>query len=360
MKNSKKSFLNSSKKVRYRLCFIRHFSLFIFHLPVAFCFFLSCSNDNNKDKHHPPTELGSNHQPSLSPAPQFNEDSAYAFVQAQVDFGPRVPGTASHTKCAEYLFKKLSGYGWNVQIQNGLVTTYDGKKFNLKNIIASWHPETVNRILLMAHWDTRPFADRDTFNTNKPIDGADDGASGVAVLLEIARQFSISKPNLGVDILFDDLEDYGKNNDNGENTWALGTQYWAKNPHKPGYVARYGILLDMVGARNATFPREGLSLKYAPYIVKKIWNKAAHLGYSNFFIFQDTKEITDDHYYIITYANIPCVDIVNMNPVTDDFASHHHRHSDNMNVIDKKTLKAVGQTVLEVLWEEQKPTAVIQ
>ena len=298
--------------------------------------------------------------PLLPPAPKFSEDSTYLFVKAQVDFGPRVPGTNSHAKCADYLSSKLKSYGWETQIQNGNITTYDGKKFNLKNIIASYKPEIQNRILLMSHWDTRPWADQDSVDNTKPADGADDGASGVGVLLEIARQFSISKPEVGVDIFLDDIEDYGQEQDDKrfpqqENTWALGTQYWAKNPHKPGYVAQYAILLDMVGAKNATFPREGMSNEYAPYVVKKIWNKAAHLGYSNYFVFQDIHGITDDHEYIISNANIPCVDIVNWDFDIQNFHYYHHRHSDNMSIIDKNTLKAVGQTILEVVWEEQKP-----
>jgi len=317
------------------------------------CFLFSCSNENKQNDHQPSTV---NHQPSFPPAPKFNEDSAYAFVKAQVDFGPRVPGTPAHAKCAEYLSSKLKSYGWEVQIQTANITVYDGKKFVMKNIIASYRPDIVNRILLLSHWDTRHIADQDTVDRDKPFDGADDGASGVGVLLEMARQFSISKPELGIDILFDDLEDYGDQTRSGEDTWCLGTQYWAKNPHKPGYVAQYGILLDMVGAQGATFPREGNSVEYAPYVVKKIWNKAAHLGYSNYFIFQDGNAITDDNYYVITQANIPCVDIINMNPLTGKFGSYHHTHRDNMSIIDKNTLKAVGQTVLEVLWEEQKTT----
>lgn len=320
-------------------------------LLVLGSWFFSCSNPPEDDKAH---TITNNTIPSLPAAPKFNEDSAYAFVKAQVDFGPRVPGTTAHAKCAEYLVSKLKSYGWETQIQNGSITTYDGKKFNLKNIMASHKPEIQNRILLMAHWDTRPFADQDSVNSTMPNDGADDGASGVAAILEIARQFSISKPEVGIDIFFDDLEDYGNQQAHDENTWALGTQYWAKNPHKPGYIAQYGILLDMVGSKNATFPREGLSLEYAPYVVKKIWNKAAHLGYSNYFVFQDIHGITDDHAYVISGANIPCVDIVNWDFNIGNFGYHHHRHSDNMNIIDKNTLKAVGQTVLEVIWEEQK------
>ena len=324
---------------------------------IAYCllsivyFLSSCSNDNNQNDHQP---LNINHQPSFLPAPSFNADSAYAFLKAQVDFGPRVPGTKAHAACAEYLVSKLSSYGWQVQVQNGSIRTYDGKNFNLKNIIASWKPENNERVLLLSHWDTRHIADQDTVGRDKPGDGADDGGSGTAVLVELARQLSISKPNVGVDILLDDIEDYGDQSRNDEDTWCLGTQYWARNPHKPGYVAQYGILLDMVGAKNATFPKEGNSTEYAPYVVKKIWNKAAHLGYSNYFVFQDASAITDDNYYIITDANIPCADIINMNASTGRFGAHHHTHNDNMNIIDKATLKAVGQTLLEVVWEEQR------
>lgn len=318
----------------------------------ACCLLFSCSNNNEGNK---PTTENQKPEASFPPAPKFNEDSAYTFIQAQVDLGPRVPGTKAHAKCAEYLSEKLKSYGWDVQIQNTNITTYDGKKFILKNIIGTYKPEITKRILLLSHWDTRHIADSDTVDRDKPFDGADDGGSGVGVLLEIARQLSITKPNVGIDILFDDLEDYGNQSSPGEDTWCLGTQYWAKNPHKPGYVAQYGILLDMVGAKNATFPREGNSVEYAPYVVKKIWNKAAHLGYSNYFIFEDGPPITDDNYYVITGANIPCVDIINMNPQTGRFGSYHHTHRDNMNIIDRNTLKAVGQTVLEVVWEEQHP-----
>ncbi len=331
---------------------MRSFRLFFVYCLLATAYWLLPSCSNNEKTSQSETE---NLKPevALPPAPKFNEDSAYSFVKAQVDFGPRIPGTAPHAKCADYLTSKLRSYGWEVQVQSGPVTTYDGKKFNLKNIIASYKPENTDRVLLMSHWDTRPFADSDTVGKDKPFDSADDGPSGVGVILEIARALSISKPDVGVDILFDDLEDYGKENDGGENTWGLGAQYWGRNPHKPGYKAAYGILLDMVGAKGATFPREGGSTQYAPYVVKKIWNKAAHLGYSNYFVFDDAGSITDDHVYIIQYANIPCVDIVNMIP-PNTFGSYHHTHRDNMSIIDKNTLKAVGQTILEVVWEEQK------
>ncbi len=322
-----------------------------FILLISIAILSSCSSGNTGNEgsiknQHP--------QVSIPTAPSFNEDSAYDFLKTQVKFGPRVPGTMAHAVCAEYLFSKLKSFGWQVQMQTGSITTYDQKKFTLKNIIASYKPELSDRILLLSHWDTRHIADQDSVNKDKPSDGADDGASGVGVLLEIARLMGIAKPNVGIDILLDDIEDYGDQSQNGENTWCLGTQYWTQNLHKPGYVAQFAILLDMVGARGATFPFEGISMEYADYVVKKIWNKAAKLGYSNYFISENGHPITDDNFYIIKGANIPCVDIINMNPTTGRFGFHHHTHSDNLNIIDKNTLKAVGQTVFEVVWEEQK------
>ncbi len=328
--------------------------MFLFGFPAGapLCGFLaSCSGDISTVEDSVPV---TNNLPLLPPAPQFNADSAFLYIKEQVDFGPRVPGTSPHARCASYLVEKLRSFGWETQVQTGLATLQDKRRINLKNIIASYKPENKNRILLMAHWDTRSRADRDSVNKDQPIDGADDGGSGVGVLLEIARQFSLSKIDLGLDILFFDAEDDG---DYGTaDSWCLGSQYWSKNPHQPGYTAQFGILLDMVGSKNATFPREGLSRTVASSVVNKIWNKASYLGYSNYFILKDGGAITDDHVYVINNAKIPSVDIVNMNTETGDFGHYHHRHSDNMSVIDTNTLKAVGQTVLEVLWEEQNKT----
>lgn len=312
---------------------------------------VSCGPDHSAD----PIVKSADDDPkhvNLPPPPTFSEDSAYSYIQRQVDFGPRVPGTASHEKCAKFLAGKLKEFNWEVQFNGGSATLTNGKKIVLKNIIGSFNPEIKDRILLMAHWDTRSRADRDSVRKSEPIDGADDGASGVGVLLELARQLTLSKPTLGVDIIFFDAEDDG---DYGsDESWCLGSQYWSKNLHVPGYNARYGILLDMVGSKGATFPREGYSRMAAANVVKKIWNKAAHLGYSDYFLFKDAQAITDDHVFVIQNTNIPCVDIINMNMETGDFGHYHHRHSDNMKVIDKNTLKAVGQTVLSVIWEEQK------
>ena len=289
--------------------------------------------------------------------PIFNPDSAYHFVEKQVSFGPRVISSTPWKNCAIWLEKKFKTYTPNVIVQEAPITTYDGKKHTLKNIITSFSPEKNNRIALFAHWDSRHIADHDTKNQDAPILGANDGGSGVGVLLELARQFSIKNPNIGVDIILFDAEDYGQPEDSKfpimQDSWCLGSQYWSKNLHKPNYYARYGILLDMVGAKNATFRKEEISSYYAPNILEKVWRKANQLGYGNHFVFENAKQIVDDHLYVNQITGIPTIDIIEYDPATEsNFNKHWHTHKDDMDNIDKNTLNAVGQTLLEVIYNE--------
>lgn len=288
--------------------------------------------------------------------PDFNADSAYAFTKAQVDFGPRVPGTPSHQKCGDYLTAKLRLYGFEVVEQNAPITTYDHKRFTLRNIIGSYNPSLGNRVLLLAHWDTRPFASRDSVDKQKPADGANDGASGVAVLLEIARQVHLNKPEIGLDIFFDDLEDYGQEENSGfpekEDTWCLGTQYWAAHPHKPNYTASYGILLDMVGGENPLYSKEGHSVRQAPFITDRIWNTAARLGYGDNFVDKMGPEITDDHTYINKILQIPTADIIALDPNTGRFPFYHHCHSDNMKNVSRYSLEMTGKVLVETIFSK--------
>lgn len=285
--------------------------------------------------------------------PAFNADSAYAFTQAQVDFGPRVPGSVEHAKCAEWIMAKMKLYVDTFILQQAPTTTM-GKMVTMKNIFAQYKPERTERILLVAHWDTRYIADRDADTTfrGKPIDGANDGASGVAVLIEIARVINEKDPNIGVDFLFVDAEDQG-NSGGSETTWCLGSQYWAQNV-KPEYAktVRYGILLDMVGAKGAVFPREGTSVRYASNVVEKVWSAAGNLGYGAFFVNSVTGETIDDNRFIIQHSGIPCIDIVHYDPSEQDYGPTHHRHTDNMDNIDVTTLDAVGSVVIDVLYNE--------
>lgn len=314
-------------------------------------FLFSCTSEKKKET---PAENKPEH---VAVVPVFNADSAYAFTKAQVDFGPRVPLSKAHANCEEYLVTQLKKYADSVIVQKGILNTFDNKKIECKNIIAQFNPQQKRRVLLCAHWDTRPWSDSDTIRKDEPSDGASDGASGVAVLLEVARQLEQSKTSIGIDIIMLDMEDYGQPNDSPfpkqENTYGLGTQYWANNLHIPNYNAEYGILLDMVGAKDATFSRERYSLEYASSVVSKVWNAANQIGYSDYFPFRDGGYVTDDHYYINTIANIPCIDIIQFDLTTKSgFGSYHHTHADNMSIIDKNTLKAVGQTLLQVVYSE--------
>ena len=289
--------------------------------------------------------------------PDFNADSAYFYVQKQVSFGPRVISSKAWKNCAVWLENKLLQYTPNVVVQEASVVTYDRKNHTLKNIIASFSPEKNNRIALFAHWDSRHIADYDTINTNLPILGANDGGSGVGILIELARQFSEKKTKTGVDIILFDAEDYGQPDKSGypimENSWCLGSQHWGNNLHKTNYYAQYGILLDMVGAKDATFYHEGFSAFFAQNILDKVWKIAHQSGYGRHFIYQKSPQITDDHYYVNTLTGIPTIDIIEYDPTTiNKFNKHWHTHGDDMNNIDRETLKAVGQTLVELLYRE--------
>ncbi len=285
-----------------------------------------------------------------SKAAPFDAQRAYDYVKKQVDFGSRVPGTSAHKKCAEWLEKELRQLADSVQIQKSEVTIM-GKNAPMYNIIASFNPQATYRIMLSAHWDSRMIADQDDERQKEAILGANDGASGVAVLLEIAQQLKNTPlKNIGVDMMLWDAEDNGFE---GEG-WCLGSQYWAKNPHRAGYRANYGILLDMVGSRDAVFCQEGVSRAYAPHILKKVWETGNAIGHSSYFAFRAVNEIIDDHLYINQIANIPTIDIIQYDPQTyvKGFGDFWHTHEDNINIIEQRTLRAVGETVLTVIYHD--------
>ena len=288
-------------------------------------------------------------------SPAFNADSAFAYTKTQVDFGPRIPSTPAHLKTLQYLVSKFKSFGAEVIVQEAPATTYDGKKHTLKNIIASFSPDKKDRVLISAHWDARPFSDQDpdVNMKDKPFDAANDGASGVAVMLEMARQIQQKQPNVGVDFILWDIEDYGKANDESlnETTWCIGSQYWAKNKHKADYKALYAINLDMVGGSNAQFAQDEVSRKYAPSIVQKVWEIGNEIGYSAYFINITSGSLIDDHFWM-NQAGIPSIDIIHYTDAAG-FYMNWHTQLDNLNNIDKNTLKAVGQTVLETIYREK-------
>ncbi|MDR1653007.1 MAG: M28 family peptidase [Prevotellaceae bacterium] len=292
--------------------------------------------------------------------PDFSADSAYFYIAKQVSFGARVPNTAAHSQCAEYLVATLQSFGAEVVTQRVQLQAFDGTALNAANIIASFQPAKVHRILLCAHWDSRPFADQDPdrANFNTPVLGANDGASGVGVLLEVARLLATDTLTAGVDIIFFDAEDYGAPDNvqvaNSAQTWCLGSQYWSKNPHKTDYTAQYGILLDMVGAPDAVFFREYYSDYYAPNIVNKVWQKAEELGFSQYFSNQQGGSVLDDHLPVNQNIGIPTINIIHYNPnsLSKGFDKYWHTVKDDMKNIDKKTLKAVGTTLVNIIYNE--------
>lgn len=296
--------------------------------------------------------------------PGFNADSAYAFIAKQVSFGPRVPNTPEHRETGDYLINKLKEFGAEVTVQEFEATAFDGTVLNLRNIVGSYNPAATKRIMLAAHWDTRPFADKDPDEKQwrKPIAGANDGASGVGILLEMARQIKQNQnPQVGVDIMFFDGEDYGEPKFMPEKEqerkvyWCLGSQYWALNKHKSNYSAYYGILLDMVGGQNAQFYREGYSMDMAPSVVKLVWAWAHEIGHGQYFKYSNSEPIIDDHLYM-NKAGVPSIDIIEFDPASDFFfADYHHTHEDDMDIISKETLKAVGETVMHVVYNEPAP-----
>ena len=302
--------------------------------------------------------------------PSFNSDSAYAYIERQMAFGPRVPNSAAHMQCAVWLIEQLRAFGAEVELQKGFMPDYRGNNQQIYNIIGHFYtPETANRsrILLGAHFDTRPWCDEEEDYSDRlyNVPGANDGGSGVGVLLEVARQLGLRMQDSTmafqpVDIIFFDCEDMGSpriyTGPEREDTWCLGSQLWATNyaqkiaNGQPVVPYQYGIVLDMIGAPDAVFPLEMYSTQYAQNYQQKIWRSAEQLGYGAKFSNQQSYPITDDHYYISYIAGIPCVDIIHYDiRNATGFPAWWHTRQDNMDNISKSSLQAVGEVVMSQL-----------
>lgn len=297
----------------------------------------------------------------------FVADSAYAYIQAQVYLGARVPGTDAHQQCRDWIMRQLQQWGVSVYEQQGEMVDYQGKMQPVRNIVAHIEgtAQSMPAVMLCAHWDSRPWCDEEDEYDNRflPVPGANDGASGVGVLMEIARQLQILRNDKSIlfpsiDIVLFDCEDMGTpthyTGKQREHTWCLGSQWWAKcyaqTPIDKRVRYQYGILLDMVGDPSATFPKEYYSMHYAPSYTERIWRIASSLGYGRYFIAQNAYPIVDDHYYVNTIAGIPCVDIIDYKVNTETgFPDWWHTQRDDMRNINKQTLQAVGETVINVI-----------
>lgn len=335
-----------SQKIAYGLIVLMLLSVVVYMLPKLL--------PNNNTPAVPTPSV-----PKI-PVPLFAADSAFRYVKKQVDFGPRVPGSAAHKACAAWISGEFKRYGLSVIEQPFKAHTYFGT-LDAVNIIGQYKPELSNRILFCSHWDSRHIASKDTTDRNKPILGADDGASGVGVMLELARMLQQNPVEYGIDFICFDAEDLGDEREsdvgssiikkqNTSETWCLGSQYWGQNLHRSGYKAKFGVLFDMVGAIGAKFPIEGYSLEKAPEIVNKIWSIAEDLGYGSLFVNTPAGAITDDHYFVMRATNIPTVDIIGMPKTPPMFGNHHHTHSDNLSIIDPEVLRSVGQVSATVIY----------
>ncbi len=299
--------------------------------------------------------------------PAFNADSAFVYTKTQCDFGPRDMNSKGHDACLDWIVAKFKQFGCTVDLQKADLKGYDGTTLKSTNIIARYNPQATTRLMFCAHWDSRPWADNDPDSANhrKPILAANDAASGVAVMLELARLLQANKPSavnggaldLGVDFVCFDAEDWGTPQwDEGAysgDSWALGSQYFSQNLPQ-GFAPRYGVLLDMVGGQGAKFYKEGMSMQYAPAVVKRVWRAARQAGYGSFFPNKDGGMITDDH-VPVNQAGISCIDIIPYYPdcQQSSFGPTWHTVADDIDHIDKNTLKAVGQTMVQVIYTEK-------
>ncbi|MBL7786130.1 MAG: M28 family peptidase [Chitinophagales bacterium] len=325
-----------------------------FILPLLLPAFKGCSSnsDNTSTSSSSTTNNSAATPPPLEvKMPDFNGDTAYQYVKKQVDFGPRIMGSAAQKQCAEWLANSLRKVADTVYVQKTTVTNYAKKQYPCYNVIGAFNPKATKRIAIFSHWDSRPRADQDTERTAEAILGADDGGSSTGVALELARILSQQKlQNIGVDIILFDAEDDGTEGNN--ESYCLGSQHWSRNPHIAGYHADYGILMDMVGAADAIFYKEQYSMQYAPQVVQKVWDAARALGQSSLFSDNIGGGITDDHVFVNTIAHIPTIDIINFQPDRTGFPTHWHTHKDDMKVISPITLDNVGSVIARVLYQE--------
>lgn len=313
---------------------------------IVFSIFWSCNRKTEK----PETKVIS-YTIMEKQTPDFDYEVAYQYILKQLSFGPRNPNSTGHNLAKEFLFNELKKFADTVFYQNFNYPGYDGEILNCSNIIASFNPENKIRILLCAHWDTRPRSEKDKNpqNQTKPVLGANDGASGVAVLLSLAKSLSEQKPEFGIDIVLFDAEDYGKEND--LMNYSLGAKYFIQN--KPGYInPQFGILLDMVGDKEAVFKKEPNSYQFASDIVDLVWKLASELNlktFSNEF----SNPIYDDHIPLgemgIKIINIIDADLIGADS-SNPRRNYWHTQNDTIENIGKETLREVGKLLTHLIY----------
>lgn len=294
----------------------------------------------------------------------FDGKAALAYAQAQVDFGPRAPGLVGHEKGGDWIVTQMKQRADTVVVQRWTHVTAKGDSLRMRNILARFNPSATQRVLYVTHWDTRPVADADPNfgNRTKPILGANDGASGVGLFVALADVFKKTKPSVGVDLLFVDGEDYGSfdfYSDTASNPDVLiGSTYFAT--HLPGadYKPLYGVLFDMIGDADLQMYQEGNSLQYAPEVVSRVWQTAADLGYSKYFIPQEGLTVTDDHVPLIKKGGLRVIDVIDIQygplpkgygPETLSNPNYHHTLQDTMDKLSAHSLQVVGDVAVTLV-----------
>lgn len=322
------------------------------YIPLVLIFFtLAITNYSCKEESVEKKETVKTNKPSKRiKIPAFSGDSAYVFVEKQLEFGHRIPGTPEHRACQDWLVEKLRSYGAEVKLQPFKAKIYTGEVWDAANIIGSVNPKAKERLIIAAHYDTRHIAEKDPDESmqDKPIMGADDGASGVAVILELARLVHENSLDMGIDFIFFDAEDNGNADDT--DSWCLGSQHWSKEAVKNRYRADAGILLDLVGAKGAVYPKEYFSQRYAPQLHNKVWSLAIAMGYGDLFRDQPRGAVNDDHYHVNRITGIPMIDIISLPKGDGSFGDYHHTHKDDIDIIDKNVLRKTGQVVTAVMY----------
>ncbi|MBI1966757.1 MAG: M28 family peptidase [Gemmatimonadetes bacterium] len=279
-------------------------------------------------------------------AREFDGATALTYVERQLGFGPRIPGTAGHEQAGDWLLATLRARADTVIVQEWTQQTRRGERLRLRNFLARFRSDAVERVLYLAHWDTRPRADQSAnlAAQRMPVPGANDGASGVAVLLGVADALQASSPVLGVDLLFVDGEDYGDFSDSTET--LMGSRYFAA--HQPvGYPPLFAVLFDMVGDKDLQIYQEGNSAAFAPEVVQRVWRTASELGYDRYFIPGVGYTITDDH-VALQQAGIHAIDVVDFYYGGPD-NRYWHTTEDTIDKVAAASLQVVGDVAVALV-----------
>jgi Zn-dependent M28 family amino/carboxypeptidase len=284
---------------------------------------------------------------------EFNADSAMSYIRQQLAFGPRVPGTEPARKTGDWIVAHLHRTADTVLEQRWTHTLANGKPLPMRNIFARFKPNAKERILYVTHWDTRPVADMesDPVKAGMPIPGANDGASGVALLLAVSDALKKAPPGVGVDLLFVDGEDWGTFTPDVD--VLIGSTYFAEHLPGAGYRPLFGVLWDMIGDADLNIYQEVNSAQAAPEVVQKVWGLAKDMGYEKYFIPEAKEPITDDHVPLIK-AGLRVIDVIDIDYGPRDASgvvttSYHHTLDDTIDKVSAKSMKIVGDVAVALL-----------